>query len=52
LSGLVLRPVELSDAGALHAIFAELGVQRYLFDDCLLSREETLTTYEARPRSA
>jgi ribosomal-protein-alanine N-acetyltransferase len=37
----VLRPITLSDAGALHAIFTEPGVRRYLFDDILLTREET-----------
>ena len=37
----VLRPVELGDGDALHAIFTEPGVRQYLFDDILLTREET-----------
>jgi RimJ/RimL family protein N-acetyltransferase len=41
LSKAVLRTIEPSDADALHAIFTEPGVRRYLFDDVLLTREET-----------
>jgi ribosomal-protein-alanine N-acetyltransferase len=41
LTGIVLRPVEIGDGDALHAIFTEPGVRRYLFDDILLTREET-----------
>lgn len=37
----VLRPVELDDGDALHVIFTEPGVRRYLFDDVLLTRKET-----------
>ena len=41
MSGAVLRPLEPSDADALHAVFTEPGVRQYLFDDILLTREET-----------
>lgn len=37
----VLRPVELDDGDALHDVFTEPGVRRYLFDDILLTRKET-----------
>ena len=36
-----------SDAGALHALFIEPGVRQYLFDDVLLTREETQSHVEA-----
>ena len=36
-----LRPVEGSDGDVLHAIFTEPGVRRYLFDEILLTRDET-----------
>jgi RimJ/RimL family protein N-acetyltransferase len=41
IGGVVLRPVEPGDGDALHVIFTEPGVRRYLFDDILLTREET-----------
>ena len=34
----VLRPLEPSDADALHVLFTEPGVRQYLFDDILLTR--------------
>jgi RimJ/RimL family protein N-acetyltransferase len=37
----------MADSDALHAIFNEPGVRRYLFDDSLLSREETRQHVEA-----
>ena len=37
----VLRPTAPSDADSLHVIFIEPGVRQYLFDDILLTREET-----------
>ncbi len=43
----VLRPVEPSDAEALHVLFTEPGVRQYLFDDILLTREETRKHVEA-----
>ena len=43
----VLRPITLSDADALHALFTEPGVRQYLFDDILLAREETQRHVEA-----
>jgi [ribosomal protein S5]-alanine N-acetyltransferase len=43
----VLRPVELGDGDALHAIFTEPGVRQYLFDDILLTRQETEKHIEA-----
>lgn len=42
-----LRPIEPGDGNALHAIFTEPGVRQYLFDDMLLSREETQRHVEA-----
>jgi ribosomal-protein-alanine N-acetyltransferase len=44
---LVLRPVERGDGDALHAVFTEPGVRQYLFDDILLTREETQKHVEA-----
>ncbi|MPZ32734.1 MAG: GNAT family N-acetyltransferase [Rhodospirillales bacterium] len=44
---LVLRPVDLGDGDALHAIFTEPGVRQYLFDDILLTHEETQKHVEA-----
>lgn len=44
---LVLRPVELGDGDALHAVFTEPGVRQYLFDDILLTREDTRKHVEA-----
>ena len=41
MSGVVLRRLEPSDSDALHAVFTEPGVRQYLFDDILLTREET-----------
>jgi [ribosomal protein S5]-alanine N-acetyltransferase len=36
-----LRAVARTDGDALHAIFTEPGVRRYLFDDTALTREDT-----------
>ena len=47
MSGVVLRPIALSDVEALHAIFTEPGVRQYLFDDILLTRGETQAHVEA-----
>jgi [ribosomal protein S5]-alanine N-acetyltransferase len=47
VSGVVLRRIAPSDADALHAIFTEPGVRQYLFDDILLTREETRKHVEA-----
>ena len=44
---LSLRRVERTDGEALHAIFIERGVRRYLFDDVLLTREETQAHVDA-----
>jgi RimJ/RimL family protein N-acetyltransferase len=44
---LSLRPLELGDGDALHSIFTEPGVRRYLFDDILLARDETQRHVEA-----
>jgi RimJ/RimL family protein N-acetyltransferase len=41
VTGAVLRPLEPTDADALHAVFTEPGVRQYLFDDTLLTRAET-----------
>jgi [ribosomal protein S5]-alanine N-acetyltransferase len=41
VNDVVLRPLEPSDADALHLLFTEPGVRQYLFDDVLLTREET-----------
>ena len=38
---IALRAVESADGDALHAIFIEPGVRRFLFDDIELSRSET-----------
>ncbi len=43
----VLRPIALSDADALHALFTEPGVRQYLFDEILLMREESRKHVEA-----
>jgi [ribosomal protein S5]-alanine N-acetyltransferase len=43
----VLRPLVPSDADALHVIFTEPGVRQYLFDDTLLTREESRKHVEA-----
>ncbi len=43
----VLRPLAPSDADALHVLFTEAGVRRYLFDDVLLSRGQTQKHIEA-----
>ena len=42
-----LRPIELGDGDALHAVLTEPGVRQYLFDDVLLTREETQAHVEA-----
>jgi RimJ/RimL family protein N-acetyltransferase len=44
---LKLRAVEAPDGDALHAIFTEPGVRRYLFDDVLLTRAQTQQHVEA-----
>ena len=36
-----LRAVRPSDGDALHAIFTQPGVRRFLFDDIVLTREQT-----------
>jgi ribosomal-protein-alanine N-acetyltransferase len=41
VTGAVLRRLEPTDADALHVVFTEPGVRQYLFDDILLTREET-----------
>ena len=41
MSEAVLRLVDLSDAEALHRLFSEPGVRRYLFDHRRLSHDET-----------
>lgn len=38
---ITLRAVASTDGDALHAIFTEPGVRRYLFDDAVLTREDT-----------
>lgn len=38
---IALRAVESADGDALHAIFIEPGVRRFLFDDVELTRSET-----------
>jgi [ribosomal protein S5]-alanine N-acetyltransferase len=43
----VLRPLAPSDTDTLHAIFTEPGVRQYLFDDVLLTREQTQRHVEA-----
>jgi ribosomal-protein-alanine N-acetyltransferase len=49
LSGLApeLRGVATGDADALHAVFTEPGVRRYLFDDALLTKQDTRSHVEA-----
>lgn len=42
-----LRAAEPGDGDALHAIFTEPGVKQFLFDDILLSREQTQAHVEA-----
>jgi len=42
-----LRPIDLVDGDALHAIFTEPGVKQFLFDDVAPSRDETQTHVEA-----
>lgn len=36
-----LQPLHRGDLDALHALFVQPGVRRYLFDECTLSREDT-----------
>lgn len=43
----MLRAVVSDDGDALHAIFTEPGVRRFLFDDVLLTRAETQVHVEA-----
>jgi ribosomal-protein-alanine N-acetyltransferase len=47
VTGAVLRRLEPTDADALHVVFTEPGVRQYLFDDVLLTREETQAHLEA-----
>jgi len=47
VTGAVLRRLEPTDADALHVVFTEPGVRQYLFDDVLLTREETQAHVEA-----
>ena len=47
MSRVVLRRIAPSDADALHVLFTEPGVRQYLFDDILLTREETQKHVEA-----
>lgn len=47
MTGAVLRRLEPTDADALHVVFTEPGVRQYLFDDVLLTREETQAHLEA-----
>jgi ribosomal-protein-alanine N-acetyltransferase len=42
-----LRPVTAEDGDALHAIFTQPGVRKFLFDDILLMREQTQVHVEA-----
>lgn len=42
-----LRPVRSADGDALHEIFTQPGVRRFLFDDILLTREQTQSHVEA-----
>ncbi|MFZ5783862.1 MAG: GNAT family N-acetyltransferase [Pseudomonadota bacterium] len=41
MNEVTLRPLRRDDATSLHAIFTEPGVRLYLFDDVLLTSEET-----------
>lgn len=43
----MLRAVESCDGDALHAVFTEPGVRRFLFDDVSLTRAETQIHVEA-----
>jgi [ribosomal protein S5]-alanine N-acetyltransferase len=38
---LVLRPVRPQDHAVLHALFSQLGVRRFVFDDEIISSEQT-----------
>ena len=38
---LVLRPVRPQDHGALHALFTQPGVRRFVFDDQIITPEQT-----------
>ena len=42
-----LRAVTVADGDALHAIFTQPGVRKFLFDDILLTREQTQAHVEA-----
>ncbi len=50
MSPVVLRRIAVDDAEALHAIFTEPGVRRFLFDDIVLAPEETRRHVEAACR--
>lgn len=43
----MLRAVQSEDGDALHAVFTDPGVRRFLFDDVSLTRAETQTHVEA-----
>jgi ribosomal-protein-alanine N-acetyltransferase len=45
-----LRAVTAGDGDALHAIFTQPGVRKFLFDDILLTREQTQAHVEAATR--
>jgi ribosomal-protein-alanine N-acetyltransferase len=42
-----LRAIQSSDGDALHTIFTEPGVRRFLFDDAVLTREQTQAHVDA-----
>lgn len=42
-----LRAVDIGDGDALHAIFTEPGVRLYLFDDTVLTRDQTQAHVDA-----
>lgn len=44
---LVLKPFELDDAAFLHALWTDTQVRRYLWDDRVISHEETLEVISA-----
>jgi RimJ/RimL family protein N-acetyltransferase len=46
----ILRPLTLSDASALHALWTTPGVRRYLWDDTVLTVEQTAEVVERSVR--
>src|SRR3990172_1069901 len=42
-----LRPCEPADLDALHALFTDPGVRRFLWDDRVTARDETAAVIEA-----